>query len=124
MRKQRHTAGFGAAIWRIKHKLMHVMIGSTGIQRLDCRVWLVDARSGSATVEKPAFHWVNALPGSLKMAGLARRRCRLPPKYAQLSFAGFEYRINRRYSQPDPIPELVHVVLRTSLMPQNSWNMA
>ena len=80
------------AAWRIRHKLMQVMVGHAG-----CRYQVV-ASSGHAAVEQPEFHRASTtVPGNWKTA--LRSSCHsFRPKHAQRCLAEVDYRFNRRYA--------------------------
>ncbi len=133
------------AAWRMKHKLMQMVLERGDTQRLSCMIKLDDAYLGSERsggqrgreaegktlfvvavqttdecrpgVEEPQFWWVNTVLGNLKSA-LRSTYHSFEPKYAQRYLAEFEYRFNRYYRLPDLIPRCAWVALRMPPMPE------
>jgi transposase-like protein len=77
---------------------------------------------GRASVDNPAFNWVNTILGNIKnaMTGtLHAIRSTHVPRY----LAGFEYRFNRRFDLPAMIERFAYVALRTPPMPYRLLKM-
>lgn len=79
--------------------------------------------SGRASVENPAFNWVNTVLGNVKNAitgSLHAIRGTHAPRY----LAEFEYRFNRRFNLPAMVERFTYVAMRTAPMPYRLLKMA
>ena len=72
---------------------------------------------GRASVEEPAFYWVNTVLGNLKSA-LRSTHHWFSAKYAQRYLSEYAYRFNRRFDLREFIPRLAYVGLRTPPLPE------
>ncbi len=129
MKLHRHLGISYNAAWRMKHKLMQVMMERDHNNKLSGLIELDDAYlgGGRASVEKPEFlssiiRWVNTILGNLKCF-LCSTYHAIRPKYAQRYLAEFQYRFNHRFDLSNLIPRLACAALRTPPMPENLLNI-
>jgi transposase-like protein len=112
----------------IKHwSTRHLVAGSTvvsdglacfnAVTEAGCLHHKIVCGGGRASVEEPAFYWVNTVLGNLKSA-LRSTYHSFSRKYAQRYLSEFEYRFNRRFELKEFIPRLAYVGLRTPPMPE------
>ena len=78
---------------------------------------------GRASVEEPAFYWVNTVLGNLKSA-LRSTYHAVREKHAPRYLAEFQYRFNRRFDLTEFIPRLAYASVRTPPMPERLLTMA
>lgn len=79
--------------------------------------------SGRASVENPAFNWVNTVLGNVKNAITGTMHA-VSGAHAPRYLAEFEYRFNRRFDLPAMMERFAHVALRTPPMPYGLLKMA
>ena len=78
---------------------------------------------GRASVENPAFNWVNTLLGNVKNAITGTYHA-ISGKHTPRCLAEFEYRFNRRYDLKSMIPRFLTVAARTPPMPYRLLKLA
>jgi ribosomal protein L37AE/L43A len=116
--------------WRIKHKLLRVMLERGRKGSFGERVEIDDAYlggempgSGRKAAQHPTFNWDNTLLGNVKTA-LTDTCHAIREKHVPRYLAEVEYRFNRRFDLPAMIERLAHVALRTPPIPQRLFSMA
>ena len=92
------------------------------VTETDCWHYKIVCGGGRASVEEPAFYWVNTVLGNLKSA-LRSTYHSIDAKYSQRYLADFQYRFNRRFSLKALIPRLAFAALRTPPMPEKLLKM-
>jgi len=78
---------------------------------------------GRASVENPAFNWINTLLGNVKNAITGTYHA-IRGQHAPRYLTEFEYRFNRRYDLKAMIPRFLTVAVRTPPMPYRFLKMA
>lgn len=78
---------------------------------------------GRASVENPAFNWVNTMLGNVKNAIVGNLHA-VREKYVPRYLAEYEYRFNRRFDLPAMIERFTYVAVRTAPMPDRLLTMA
>lgn len=78
---------------------------------------------GRASVENPAFNWVNTMLGNVKNAITGNLHA-IGHTHVSRYLAEYEYRFNRRFDLPAMIERFAYVALRTAPMPQRCLKMA
>lgn len=78
---------------------------------------------GRASVETPAFTWVNTLLGNVKTAIVGNLHA-VGPKHIPRYLTEHVYRFNRRFDLPAMIERFAYVALRTAPMPHRLLKMA
>jgi hypothetical protein len=78
---------------------------------------------GRASVENPAFNWVNTMLGNVKNAIIGNLHAVRDTHVARY-LAEYGYRFNRRFNLPAMIEGFAYVALRTAPMPHRLLKMA
>src|SRR5699024_5574569 len=78
---------------------------------------------GRASVEQPAFKWVNTMLGNVKNAIIGNLHA-VGHAHVPRYLAEYEYRFNRRFDLPAMIERFTYAALRTAPMPQPLLTMA
>lgn len=78
---------------------------------------------GRASVEEPAFKWVNTMLGNVKNAIVGNLHA-VDQTHVPRYLAEYEYRFNRRFDLPAMIERFMYVALRTAPMPNRMLTMA
>lgn len=108
--------------WSAQHLTAGSTVTSDGlacfnaVTQAGCLHHRIVCGGGRASVEEPAFYWVNTILGNLKSA-LRSTYHAVRPRYAQRYLSEFQYRFNRRFRLPDMLPKLLYAALRTPPMP-------
>jgi hypothetical protein len=132
--------------WKIKHKLMQVMMERDAGKRLSGRIEVDDVHiggernggkrgrcsagktpivigSGRKAALTPAFKWVNTALANVKNAMTGTNRA-VSNKHLPRNPAEFEYRFNRRYDLAAMTPRLGWAAVRTPPLPYRLLKLA
>lgn len=114
--------------WAKQHLSRHAEVTSDGLACFSaivntCPHWSLATGGGPASVEEPAFTWVNTMLGNVKNA-LHGTYHAVRGKHLGRYLGAFSYRFNRRFALDQMVDRLAYVACRTAPLPYRFAKMA
>jgi transposase-like protein len=114
--------------WAKQHLSPNAEVTSDGLACFSaivntCPHWSLATGGGPASVEEPAFTWVNTMLGNVKNA-LHGTYHAVRGKHLGRYLGAFSYRFNRRFALDQMVDRLAYVACRTAPLPYRFAKMA
>ena len=114
--------------WAKRHLSPNAEVTSDGLACFSaivdtCPHWSITTGGGAASVEEPAFAWVNTMLGNVKNA-LHGTYHAVRGKHLGRYLGAFAYRFNRRFALEQMVDRLAYAACRTAPLPYRFAKMA